>query len=405
MPSRRCSSPRSACAALTADRWTSPGSPCTAARAGGSCTSPGAPDLPRRPIIPLRTFADWLDFLEATLGTKGAEDGSFLDGLDDLPVDEALPLLEAYERSLDGTLGMDRAFNLPTRLPWLHTVEDIAGTNERDIKAEDGRGFFHWEPHFAHVFQGESGGFDLQVGNPPWVRPDWNDDVVLAEFKPWFKLAEKPSATIWRERKTDVLAQIGRRDSYLHDLAATIGTATYPSQSVTYPLIAGTRPDLYRAFTCATWAHAATSGTVGLIHPDSHFSGDKETRLRESAYQRLLVHGDFVNAATASSRHRSGDPVTSACTSTVRRARLDSTICRGCSPWTRCVRLDQDDGTAPDPGVRYGTTWDERPHRKRIIRVNEETLARWQRLNSDAQPWSRTVTHTAHPAYPYADTV
>lgn len=293
----------------------------------------------------------------------------------------------------------------PDRLPWLHTVEDIAGTNERDIKAEDGRGFFHWEPHFAHVFQGESGGFDLQVGNPPWVRPDWNDDVVLAEFKPWFKLAEKPSATIWRERKTDVLAQIGRRDSYLHDLAATIGTATYPSQSVTYPLIAGTRPDLYRAFTCATWAHAATSGTVGLIHPDSHFSGDKETRLRESAYQRLLVHGDFVNAATASSRHRSGDPVTSACTSTVRRARLDSTICRGCSPWTRCVRLDQDDGTAPDPGVRYGTTWDERPHRKRIIRVNEETLARWQRLNSDAQPWSRTVNHTAHPAYPYADTV
>jgi hypothetical protein len=154
MPSRRCSSPRSACAALTADRWTSPGSPCTAARARGSCTSPGAPDLLRRPIIPPRTFADWLDFLEATLGTKDAEDGSFLDGLDDLPVDEALPLLEAYERSLDGTLGMDRAFNLPTRSPWLHTVEDIAGTNERDIKAEDGHGFFHWEPHFAHVFRG-----------------------------------------------------------------------------------------------------------------------------------------------------------------------------------------------------------------------------------------------------------
>ncbi|KPI14012.1 N-6 DNA methylase [Actinobacteria bacterium OK006] len=101
-----------------------------------------AEDL-RRPFIPLQTFADWLDFLELTLGTKDADAGSFLDGLDDLPVDEALPLLETYERSLDGVLGMDSPFKLAERFPWLDAVEDIAGTNERDIKTEDGHGFFH----------------------------------------------------------------------------------------------------------------------------------------------------------------------------------------------------------------------------------------------------------------------
>ncbi|HEX5566363.1 MAG TPA: DNA methyltransferase, partial [Streptomyces sp.] len=146
-----------------------------------------------RPVIPLKDFADWLDFLEATLGTEDVPDSSFLDGLDDLPVDEALPLLEAYESSLDSALGMDFAHNLQNRFPWLGTVEDIAGTTERDIKTEDGHGFFHWELHFAHIFKSESGGFDLQVGNPPWVQPRWKENPILAEHEPWFMLAERPT--------------------------------------------------------------------------------------------------------------------------------------------------------------------------------------------------------------------
>ena len=50
-------------------------------------------------------------------------------------------------------------------------------------------GFFHWELDFAPVFA--RGGFDLQVGNPPWVRPDFDE-------KP-----RSPRATVsgrWRPR-------------------------------------------------------------------------------------------------------------------------------------------------------------------------------------------------------------
>ena len=43
--------------------------------------------------------------------------------------------------------------------PWLKICEDVAAQ----------QGFFHWELDFATVFA--RGGFDLQVGNPPWVRP------------------------------------------------------------------------------------------------------------------------------------------------------------------------------------------------------------------------------------------
>ena len=43
--------------------------------------------------------------------------------------------------------------------PWLKVCESVA----------EQQGFFHWELDFATVFA--RGGFDLQLGNPPWVRP------------------------------------------------------------------------------------------------------------------------------------------------------------------------------------------------------------------------------------------
>ena len=45
-----------------------------------------------------------------------------------------------------------------------------------------------------------------------------------------------------------------------------------------------------------TWRNIGESGTVGLLHPDTHFSGAREGALRAAAYKRLRVHGDFVNA-------------------------------------------------------------------------------------------------------------
>ncbi|WP_037973397.1 hypothetical protein [Streptomyces yerevanensis] len=337
---------------------------------------------PWRKCIPLKTLDDWLDFLELVLGSKDVPEGSFLDGLDKLPVDEALAELSAFEGHLDGQMGMDSVGKLRFRFPWLDVVADVAGSTEKDIQAEDGHGFFHWELHFAHVFKGERGGFDLQVGNPPWVRPRWEDNQVLAEHEPWFMLTEKPAKAERTRRRDELLASEKVRGYLRDELASLSGTVAMLGSEVTYPLLTG-QPDLYRAFMCTTWAHTARKGTVGLLHPDSHFSGDREGRLREAAYERLRVHGDFSNQgyrffpppighASHFGLHIYGE---------AREIGFDHLS------WLFSVdalRLsDQDDGTGPDPGVRYGSNWDERPHRKRIVRVDEETLARWQRLTGD----------------------
>ncbi|MFA3874505.1 DNA methyltransferase [Streptomyces sp. MMCC 100] len=347
-------------------------------------------DDPWREVIPLTSFGDWLDFLELTLGTKDA-DGSFLDGLDDLPVDEALPLLEAFERDMDVALGMDRAFNLRGRFPWLHTVEDIAGTTEKDIKAEDGHGFFHWELHFAHVFRRGSGGFDLQVGNPPWVRPEWVEAQVLAERNPWFMLAEKPAAAVRQEKKDTLLVEVAALRYYLDELAAVTGVSAMLGARVAYPVLWRTRPDLYRAFMCRVWGNSGAGGIAGLIHPDTHFGGVNEGRLRGEAYRHLRLHAGFINvgnwAFEASRNTEFGVHIYGA----PRRTPSFDNLSRLYGVEPLMASLDHD-GEGEVPGMRYAGGWDLRAHQARVIEVDEGVLSEWRRLTGDTEsPSSRAA--------------
>ncbi|MFE5852206.1 hypothetical protein ACFQ61_03120 [Streptomyces sp. NPDC056500] len=359
------------------------GAPGESGRSRPAARKPPAPRPPGRTTVPLQSFGDWLDFLEGVLGTADMPEQSLLSGLEKLSPDEALELLADVEDRLEGFLGMRPARLLPFRYPWLNTVEDIAGTTEKDIKAEDGHGFFHWELHFAHVFRGAGGGFDLQVGNPPWVRPRWEENPVLAEYEPWFMLTEKPTKVVRARRRDELLESPRARAYLLAELAATSGMGEMLGSGPVYPLLTGTQPDLYRAFMCQTWRHTARHGSVGLVHPDSHFSGDKEGRLREAAYTRLRVHGDFVNQGN----RFFPPPVGHASHFGVHIYGREGEIAFDHLSWLVSVdalRLSaEDDGTAPDPGVKYGASWDERPHRKRIIHVDEAMLARWQKLTGD----------------------
>ncbi|MGC5626565.1 DNA methyltransferase [Streptomyces albidoflavus] len=338
---------------------------------------------PERTTVPLQSLGDWLDFLESLLGRVDMPEQSLLSGIENLSPDEALGLLADVEDRLEGFLGMRPATQLPFRYPWLNTVEDIAGTTEKDIKAEDGHGFFHWELHFAHVFRGAGGGFDLQVGNPPWVRPRWEEDAVLAELDPWFKLEEKPTATLWRERKEEALALAGDLTYFLRELASTSGMAEWLGSAVTYPVLTGTHPDLYRAFMCRVWGNLGKVGLAGLIHPDTHLGGSRDGRIRQSAYHRLRLHAGFVNvgnwAFEASRNTEFGIHVYGTPKSSIRFDSLSRLY--GVDPLVASLVHD---GEGEVPGMKHGGGWDLRPHRARVVTVDESMLTEWQRLTGDA---------------------
>jgi hypothetical protein len=204
-----------------------------------------APSLRR--VIPLKSLDDWLDFLEAVLGTADIPQNSFLDAYDDL--DD----LKKFEESLSGYMGMDTK-PPEDRFPWLRVVRDIA----------DRQGFLHWELEFAFIFA-ERGGFDLQIGNPPWVQPEWKENPILAEHEPWFMLVEKQPAQERADRRIFQLQKNEVRAYYLSALTETASTASFLSAISNYPLIAGGQPDLYRAFMCRAWANMSRSGSIGLV--------------------------------------------------------------------------------------------------------------------------------------------
>lgn len=310
------------------------------------------------------TRAQWLSALEALLGTvskaeaKGGGRGLF----DDDATWADLDLAEQRERAFGQ---MQPVAEVLETHEWLGVCEQIA-------KRE---GFFHWELTFAPVFA-RNGGFDLQLGNPPWVRPDWDDALALAEGDAWFGLVEKPPVAVVVARRRALLGL--RADRYLDARAALAGLSAHLGSTIDRPLLAGLRPDLYRCFMDRTWRSMAPTGVVGLIHPESHFTEARAGGLRRQTYRRLRRHWHFrnefrlfeVHHAKEYGVHVYGAP----------RAPRFLNAASLYHPDTIDRSLHHD-GSGPEPGIKDDADqWDTRPHRSRIVHVDEVVLAHWAAL-------------------------
>nr|WBO80885.1 class I SAM-dependent DNA methyltransferase [Streptomyces sp. SBE_14.2] len=316
----------------------------------------------RRAVVALTDLDDWIEFAEALLGTQDVPAESLVSTFDDL--DD----LSRYEDELPEWMGMDRFHALEERFLWAGAARDVA-------KAQ---GFFHWELEFAQVFA--RGGFELQVGNPPWVRPTWQEDQVLAELEPWFVLADKPSAAEWRLRKEDLLATHARGQEFLlSELVTHAGGAATLGSPVTYPLLLGTRSDLYRAFMAQVWEHIAPRGSAGLIHPDTHFGGVREGAIRAAAYRHLRVHAHFVNSSNWAFEdlNRSAEFGMHVYGTPQDPDFLHLSELRDAQVLPNSLVHD---GRGPTPGIKHNGVWDIRPHRERVVHVNAELLSSWQAL-------------------------
>ncbi|MFI8870460.1 class I SAM-dependent DNA methyltransferase [Streptomyces sp. NPDC053707] len=316
----------------------------------------------RRPVIPLAALEDWLDFAESLLGTQEVPSDSLVATF------ATLDELEPYEDALPELMGMDRAHWLENRFPWVAVAGDVAAQ----------QGFFHWELEYAQVFA--RGGYDLQVGNPPWVQPRWLENMVLAEMEPWFALSDKPSVSDWRLRKGETLKSQTSNETYyfLNELSNNAGAVSVLGSMATYPLIAGTQPDLYRAFMCQVWSHQSNLSAIGLIHPDTHLTGAKDGRLRAATYKHLRIHGHFQN------RRLLFPEVDWNKQFGIHVYGIDKEIDFLHASWlfdpAPLIDSFTHDGFSELPGIKHKGTWDLRPHRTRLVTVNEATLKEWQKL-------------------------
>ena len=144
------------------------------------------------------------------------------------------------------------------------------------------QGYFHWDLDFATEFA--RGGFDLQVGNPPWVRPHLDDDALLAEGDPWWQLAHKPSEAQRRARRSETLAIPDVKEEYLATVCDVAAVQAFCRSASQYPNLEGLHPNLYRCFMDQVWENLAPSGVAALSIPAPIL----ERRMLGLAFRRLL---------------------------------------------------------------------------------------------------------------------
>ncbi|MFD3593202.1 Eco57I restriction-modification methylase domain-containing protein [Nocardia sp. NPDC058640] len=314
----------------------------------------------------------WVGGLEAILGTT-AKAGkyekygqtSFASDLDWSELDVA----EDNDRVFAQAKSAEIAAN---EFPWLNIASSIADT----------QGFHHWELDFAPLFVG--GGFDLQVGNPPWVRPDWDEAGVLAEFDPWWQLSHKPAESEKKAKSTWALSVPDVRTMFLDERAAQAGQNQHVRSAIDRPVLAGLQPDLYRCFMERTWRSASPHGITSLIHPESHFTEARAQNLRRATYRRLRRHWQFRNALKLFNEIDNGiqygihvygpdSPISF----------LQSSALYHPDVATRSLqaRRSGHDTSTIVPGVKDPDgRWDVRPHAERILDISESDLAGWATL-------------------------
>lgn len=319
------------------------------------------------------TLEQWFDALGMILGSTGsathARKGD--DVLASAVTWDELETAEQLDRSFASAMPIAKVL---VAHPWLTVCERIA----------EQLGFFHWELDFAPVFAAV-GGFHLQVGNPPWVRPVENAEPLLAEGDPWWTLAHKPSELQKARRRAETLALSGVRDLVVRGVADLAAMKVFLSADQNYPHLAGSQTDLYRCFVTASWQRSASTGVSGLIHPESHLAEERAARLRQLSYRRLRRFWLFKNVQRLFEMGADNTFAVNIYGSD--RGEVAFSMASSIFHPDTVTRSLAHDGTGPQPAVKNESGgWDTSPHAGRIFEVKIDTLRAWNDVLGDDGP-------------------
>ena len=305
---------------------------------------------------------NWEQWLQVAEELIRPDERHGLEGQLDL-FDDLSQLLDAEESEKRNQTSVSE---LRQRHPWL----DVA------VSAARREGAWHWALEFAPVFQ-QSGGFDLQVGNPPWTKLYRTDTGFGEDLEPSWAFGSPPQGavlTTWLKELTTNL-----QGHYLRETASTEATREFLGSVQFHPDSAELMLNLYMVFMGATWRNTADQGIVGLVHPESHLVDSKAGPFRRSAYRRLRRHWQFKNELFLFAEihhliiygvHVYG-----------REGPVDFIqVSHVLHPETIDCSLEHD-GKGELPGLQHPQGgWDLRPHRSRIVAVDEKVLASWAEL-------------------------
>ena len=238
---------------------------------------------------------------------------------------------------------------------------------------------FHWDLEFADLLK--SGGFDLILGNPPWLKVEWEEKGVIADSDPLVLIRKITASELAKMRMDSMKTNTKLIDAYLEEFECQKGSQNFLNAITNYDILKGSQTNLFKCFLPQAWRLSSVTGVQGFIHPEGVYDDPKGGALREEMYKRLRYHFQFQNQKIlfpigdrvkyslnifAASRH----------VSFIHLANLfhPKTI-------DACF---ENDGNGEVGGIKTeDNQWNLAGHRQRLINVKEQMLSLFAKLYDD----------------------
>ncbi len=258
-------------------------------------------------------------------------------------------------------LGMVNVDHLVRDVPRLSVVAGLA----RNLR------FMHWELEFADVFE-DHGGFDLVLGNPPWLKVEWNEGGIMGDAEPEFVLKNYSASQLAKLRE-EALERYNLLPAYLAAYEEAQGTQAFLNALQNYPMLKGIQTNLYKCFLPQAWMWG--KGVSAFLHPEGVYDDPRGGGFRQEIYPRLRGHFQFQNELSlfAEVDHHAKFSINIY----MQRASDISfqNMANLYAPKTIDISMAHD-GTGPVPGIKDdNANWNQAGHLSRIIPVTEKALA------------------------------
>jgi hypothetical protein len=286
--------------------------------------------------------------------------------------DEQIPLFsdtqpETEARAMIDEFGLVNVDKLCEQFDRLGLVKKLAAERYR---------FLHWELEFADLFQ-ERGGFDLVLGNPPWIKVGWEESGVIGDADPLFVL-RKLSASKTAELREATLAARGLRGEYLAAYETAAGMQGFLNGGQNYGLLKRMQTNLYKCFLPVAWRVGAEGGVSGFLHPEGVYDDPKGGALRREVYGRLRWHFQFQNSLILFPIADRAKFSVNIYKTEIATSFLSISNLLSVTTVDACVGGSE---SGPVPGIKGNDNrWDFAGHRDRVIQVGKKEMALFAKL-------------------------
>lgn len=253
--------------------------------------------------------------------------------------------------------------------------------------------FMHWELEFADLFA-ERGGFDLIIGNPPWIKIEWNEQSVLSDTHPMFAV-KKLTATQTTHKRAEALENTTTRKMYFSEYEMLSGEQAFLNAMQNYADLKGQQTNLFKCFLPQSWMFSSKSGVAAFVHPEGVYDDPKGGALREKLYARLRYHFQFANERklfpevhhhTQFSLNVYGGPLM-----------VSFDTISNLYDAKSIVECYEGDATAPIPGIKdENGDWNVKGHPDRIIHVTKKELSVFAKLFDGSDEWKQARLPVLH---------